>query len=86
MEFEFPTYQINEDMTPVQPRIVISRPLTVDVMIQVDTENLSALGMFTPNFVLTVMKISSSYVIIMIVTLFLKCHVYVLRYHKKKCL
>ena len=60
MEFEFPTYQINEDMTPVQPRIVISRPLTVDVMIQVDTENLSALGMFTPNFVLTVMKISSS--------------------------
>ena len=26
--------------------LVVSRPITVDVMVQVDTENLSALGMF----------------------------------------
>lgn len=72
MEFEFKTYQISEDMTPVQPMLVISRPLTVDVMVQVDTENLSAIGMFAvhqiccdsgKNFIIT------TYVIIMIVTL-----------------
>lgn len=45
VQFEFRTYQIREDSSPVQPMLVISRPITVDVMVQVDTENLSALGM-----------------------------------------
>ena len=46
VQFEFRTYQISEDSSPVQPMLVVSRPITVDVMVQVDTEDLSALGMF----------------------------------------
>ena len=46
VQFEFSTYQIDENRSPVRPMLVISRPITVDVMVQVDTENLSAVGMY----------------------------------------
>ena len=51
VEFEFRTYQINEDENPVrnQPTLVLSRPLTVDIMVDLNTENLSASGMFGIN-------------------------------------
>jgi len=51
VEFEFRTYQINEDEDPVwnQPTLVLRKPLTVDIMVDLNTENLSASGMFDIN-------------------------------------
>lgn len=45
VEFESSFYQITENESPVQPMLVVSRPLTVNVTVQIDTQNLSALGM-----------------------------------------
>ena len=46
VEFEFRTYQYNESESPVQPMLVLSRPLTVDVTVELISENLSASGVF----------------------------------------
>lgn len=44
IQFKSATYQISENDSPVRPMLIVSRPLTVDVMVQVDAENISALG------------------------------------------
>lgn len=44
VQFESSVYQTTENMSPVQPKLIVSRPLPLDVMVQVDTENITALG------------------------------------------
>jgi len=54
VQFEFSTYQIPESMSPVQPMLIVSRPLPLDVMVQVDTENLTALGIAICSHIITI--------------------------------
>jgi len=45
IEFELSSYTINEDRTPVQPMLVLSRPVNVAIDVIIDAEDLSAIGM-----------------------------------------
>ena len=45
VQFEFRSYIINEDRTPVEPFLVLSRPVNVSIDVVVDAEDLSAIGM-----------------------------------------